>query len=151
VCELGHPNAVAFLVVVNNLSDLPLTAAQLQADLPLTAAQLQAKGIRNQVQVVAGSQAALAFLRRQPPYERAVGPDVIVLHANLPASEGDQVLLEVNTNAALKHLPVLILNAFAPQPDLLDILALPLQKSVRFAQDRPGDRGPEGSPSPAAQ
>jgi CheY-like chemotaxis protein len=117
--ELGPPNIVDFLVVVGNPSDMCLTAAQMQE-----------KGIRNRVHVVAGSQAAIDFLRRHAPYEHAVCPDVIVLHADLPASMGSQVLLEVNTNAALKHIPVLILNASDHQPDILDILALPLQKTL---------------------
>jgi two-component system, chemotaxis family, response regulator Rcp1 len=68
--------------------------------------------------VVDGEQ-ALAFLRRQAPYERAPRPDVVLLDLNLPRKDGRELLAEVKEDRNLRHIPVIVLTTSEAEQDVL--------------------------------
>lgn len=51
---------------------------------------------------------ALAYLRKEPPYESAATPDLLLLDLNMPLMSGRQVLHEIRADQELCHLPVII-------------------------------------------
>lgn len=66
----------------------------------------------------------LAFLRKQPPYQDAPTPDVILLDLNLPVMDGREVLAEIVKDDALRHLPVVVLTTSSSDSDILKMYAL---------------------------
>ncbi len=62
---------------------------------------------------------ALAFLRRENPYETAPRPDLILLDLNLPRMDGREVLVAIKSDEALKRIPVIILTTSDDDPDVL--------------------------------
>ena len=62
---------------------------------------------------------AMAFLRREGPYENAPRPDLILLDLNLPRMDGREVLEAVKRDADLKRIPVLVLTTSNDEQDVL--------------------------------
>jgi len=62
---------------------------------------------------------AMAFLRREDPYQDAVTPDLILLDLNMPRKDGRQVLREIKGDDTLKHLPVVILTTSQAEADII--------------------------------
>jgi len=62
---------------------------------------------------------AMAFLRREDPYQDAVTPDLILLDLNMPRKDGRQVLREIKGDETLKHLPVVILTTSQAEADVI--------------------------------
>ena len=75
--------------------------------------------VRNQLRVVNDGVDALAYLRREAPYENAVRPDLILLDLNLPRRDGRQVLAEIKGDADLCRIPVVVLTTSAAEEDIL--------------------------------
>jgi CheY-like chemotaxis protein len=67
---------------------------------------------------------ALAYLRRQGPYRHAPRPDVVLLDINMPKRDGFQILEELKADAALRHLPVVILTTSQEEQDVVRAYAL---------------------------
>jgi len=61
---------------------------------------------------------AMAYLRREPPYQDASRPDLILLDLNLPRMSGREVLVEVKSDASLKAIPVVILTTSTSPADV---------------------------------
>jgi two-component system, chemotaxis family, response regulator Rcp1 len=61
---------------------------------------------------------ALAFLRRTPPFEGAVRPDLILLDLNLPRRDGREVLAEIKADPALRRIPVVVLTTSESEEDV---------------------------------
>lgn len=61
---------------------------------------------------------ALGILRRQPPYEAAACPDLILLDLNLPQMNGQEVLQQIKTDPVLKDIPVIILTSSRARVDV---------------------------------
>lgn len=59
---------------------------------------------------------ALAFLRNRAWSN--VPPGVVLLDLNLPGTDGREVLRQLKTDEALRHLPVVILTTSAADPDV---------------------------------
>jgi two-component system response regulator len=51
----------------------------------------------------------LAYLRREPPWETAERPDLIVLDLNMPRMDGREVLLEIKSDPSWRAVPVVVL------------------------------------------
>jgi CheY-like chemotaxis protein len=66
----------------------------------------------------------LAYLNREPPYESAPAPDLILLDLNMPAMNGEQVMEQIGTAAALQHLPVVVLTTSSAPQDILRLYRL---------------------------
>lgn len=62
---------------------------------------------------------ALKRLRRQPPFENAPIPDLILLDLNLPRVSGREVLKELKGDPVLKKIPVVVLTTSAADTDIL--------------------------------
>lgn len=59
--------------------------------------------------VVPDGEAALAYVRREPPYENAILPNLILLDLNLPGKDGHAVLRELKAEPEFLSIPILIL------------------------------------------
>jgi CheY-like chemotaxis protein len=70
------------------------------------------------VSVVEDGEAALDFLRKQPPYEQAPRPDLILLDLNLPKIGGLDVLETVKSDPALQNIPVIVLTVSSSPKDV---------------------------------
>ncbi|MGB9620769.1 MAG: response regulator, partial [Armatimonadota bacterium] len=68
--------------------------------------------------VVEDGEQALAFLRRQGPYERAPRPDLVLLDLNLPRINGTDVLSAIKNDVGLKRIPVVILTTSRSPHDI---------------------------------
>lgn len=75
--------------------------------------------LHNRLDVVGDGDAALAFLRRQPPYAEAPTPDLVLLDLNLPGRGGREVLAEIKSDDTLSHIPVVVLTTSAADEDVL--------------------------------
>lgn len=63
---------------------------------------------------------AMAFLRREAPFEDAPRPDLVLLDLNMPRMDGREVLREVRADEQLRGLPVVILTTSQAEQDIAD-------------------------------
>jgi CheY-like chemotaxis protein len=63
--------------------------------------------------------AAMAFLRREPPYAHAGRPDLVLLDLNLPRKDGREVLAEIKADPGLRSIPVVVLTTSGAEADVL--------------------------------
>jgi chemotaxis family two-component system response regulator Rcp1 len=61
---------------------------------------------------------ALAFLRREKPYESSPRPAVILLDLNLPRKDGREVLTEIKNEQSLRQIPVVVLSTSTRAEDI---------------------------------
>ncbi len=85
----------------------------------LTVEALKDAKVRNNLHVAADGVEAMAFLRRQGKHVHAPHPDLILLDLNLPKKDGREVLEEIKSDDALKHIPVVILTTSQAEQDVL--------------------------------
>ena len=62
---------------------------------------------------------ALAYLRREPPYENALRPDIILLDLNLPKMDGREVLSKIKADPVFRRIPVVIITSSEAEQDIL--------------------------------
>jgi CheY-like chemotaxis protein len=74
--------------------------------------------IRHQVSLIEDGEAALRFLRNEPPYEKAARPDVVILDLRLPRVSGHAVLGAMKADPQLRPIPVLVLTTSSAQRDI---------------------------------
>ncbi len=103
--ELMKP--VEILLVEDNPGDVRLTREALK----------EAKVINN-LTVLKDGVEALAFLRQQGPYGKAVVPHLILLDLNLPRKDGREVLAEIKADEKLKRIPVVVLTTSQDEQDV---------------------------------
>ncbi|MBZ0271100.1 response regulator [bacterium] len=89
------------------------------ADVDLTRESLSASKISNNLSVAPDGEEALKFLNREPPYEYAPRPDLILLDLNLPRKHGKEVLAEIKGSPTLHMIPVVILTSSDAEADIL--------------------------------
>lgn len=100
--------SVEILLVEDNLGDIRLTQVALKDS-----------RIANTLNVVKDGVEALAFLRREPPYENSTRPDLILLDLNLPRKDGREVLQEIKSDDELKRIPVVVLTTSSADEDIV--------------------------------
>jgi CheY-like chemotaxis protein len=88
-------------------------------DARLTREALAQSKVRNQIHHVKDGEQCVAFLRREPPYEEAPRPDLILLDLNLPRLDGREVLEDIKNDPDLVHIPVVILTSSQAEEDIL--------------------------------
>jgi CheY-like chemotaxis protein len=88
-------------------------------DVRLTREALRGGKIWNEIHVVMDGVAALDFLYRKPPYERAPRPDLVLLDLNLPKKDGREVLAAIKSDPNLKTIPVVILTTSQAEEDVI--------------------------------
>ena len=104
--EVGRP--VEFLLVEDNPGDVRLTKEALRDS-----------KVRNNLNVLGDGISALAFLRREPPYENAPRPDIILLDLNLPRMDGREVLSTIKADPRLRRIPVVVITSSEAEQDIL--------------------------------
>lgn len=87
-------------------------------DVLLTKKAFQASKLLNRLHVVNDGEAALQFLRREPPYEDAVRPDLVLLDINLPKVSGPEVLKAAKADPDLRAIPVVMLTSSERDSDI---------------------------------
>ena len=75
-------------------------------------------GFDTQLHTVSDAESALRFLRRQPPYESAVRPDLILLDLHLHGTDGYAVLRELKSSPEFLGIPILILTSSDAECDV---------------------------------
>ncbi len=94
--------------------------------------------VANTFEHVADGEAALAYLRGEPPYEQSPRPDVILLDLRLPKLDGHEVLQAVKHDAATQTIPVVVLTSSSAEADraraYLDGVNSYLTKPLDFEQ-----------------
>ncbi|MEC3982511.1 response regulator [Amycolatopsis sp. H20-H5] len=88
-------------------------------DVLMTQEAFEHHKIRNSLSVVADGVEALQYLRREPPYENATRPGLILLDLNLPRKDGREVLAEVKNAPELRSIPVVVLTTSEAEEDIL--------------------------------
>jgi two-component system, chemotaxis family, response regulator Rcp1 len=88
-------------------------------DVRLTKEALKEGKVRNNLHAVDDGVKALAFLRREKPYENAARPDLVLLDLNLPRKGGREVLEEIKRDSLLRHIPVVILTSSEAEQDIV--------------------------------
>lgn len=88
-------------------------------DVSLTREALKSARVANQLNVVGDGEAALRFLRGEGEFGGSKAVHLVLLDLNLPRKSGQEVLQEIKNDAALKHIPVIVLTTSADQADIL--------------------------------
>jgi len=63
--------------------------------------------------------AAVAFLRKDPPYEDAPRPDLIILDVNMPGLDGCDTLRLIKSDPRLRCIPVVMFSASTNDDDMV--------------------------------
>ena len=124
----------------------PLTALPIEilvvddnpGDVQLIVEAFQDAKLSNQLHSVGDGVAALAFLRREGPYQGVPRPDLLILDLNLPKKDGRAVLKEIKADPNLRGIPVVVLTTSRADSDVLKAYDLNancyITKPVDFAQ-----------------
>jgi len=73
----------------------------------------------NLMYVVRDGEEALTYLRRKGQYQDAQRPGLILLDINMPRKNGFEVLNEMKADAALMHIPVIMLTTSDNEADVV--------------------------------
>ena len=90
-----------------------------EPDVELTREALEENKVVNNLSVVSDGQMAMDFLHREPPFESAPRPDLILLDLNLPRKDGREVLAEIKQDDRLRLIPVVVLTTSKAEEDIL--------------------------------
>ncbi len=88
-------------------------------DAQLTRIALEDSKISIHLNVVEDGVEAMAFLRKQEKYVKAVHPDIVLLDLNLPRKDGREVLAEIKADEKLRRIPVVVLTTSQAEEDIL--------------------------------
>jgi len=93
--------------------------------------------LQPQIEAIAHSQTALAYLQRQEPFTTAQRPDLILLDLDLTGElSGRDLLAHIKADASLRRIPIIVLTLSSRTEDILHSYALQGNCYVI----RPGDR-----------
>jgi CheY-like chemotaxis protein len=87
-------------------------------DVTMTREALSEAKVLHDLHVVDNGEAAIAFLRQEPPYTDAPRPDLIFLDLNLPRMDGREVLALVKSDESLRRIPLVVLTTSDSQDDI---------------------------------
>ncbi|HVL05808.1 MAG TPA: response regulator [Acidimicrobiales bacterium] len=105
---MSGPLPIQILLVEDSPGDVSLTRHALK----------QAK-VANELNVVADGEEAMAYLRRESPYEDVARPELVLLDLNLPRKDGREVLAEMKQDLDLSTIPVVVLTTSSDETDVL--------------------------------
>lgn len=88
-------------------------------DVRLTTEALKEGRVLNNLTIVTDGVEAMAYLRKEGKYSKAVRPDLVLLDLNLPKKDGREVLKELKEDPALKAIPVVVLTISKAEEDVL--------------------------------
>lgn len=95
-----------------------------EADIRLTREVFAEGRMLNHLSVTRDGEEAMAFLRRERPYQDAPRPDLILLDLNLPRKDGREVLAEIKNDPSLRRIPVVILTTSRAEADIIQTYEL---------------------------
>ena len=87
-------------------------------DVDLILEVLQDTQMGLQPQIVHDGVEAMAYLRREGPYSRAVRPDLILLDLNMPRKDGREVLRDIRQDPLLHTILVVVLTTSESPTDI---------------------------------
>ena len=90
-----------------------------EGDILLTTEALHEGKIFNKISVVRDGKQAIDFLRKNNEYANVELPNLILLDVNLPKKNGHEVLMEIKSDAHLKHIPIIMLTTSSSEKDIL--------------------------------
>jgi len=82
-----------------------------EADIRLLKEAFKESKLTVNITVAVDGEQALNYLKKQPPYESVLTPNLILLDFNLPKIDGKQVLAVIQSSEKLKKIPLLILTS----------------------------------------
>jgi two-component system, chemotaxis family, response regulator Rcp1 len=88
-------------------------------DIRLTQEAFKESSLSITLNVATDGVEGINYLKKIPPYQDAVMPDLILLDLNLPKRDGREVLQEVKTDEILKKIPIIILTTSTADQDIL--------------------------------
>ena len=103
-------------------SSLPIEVLLVEddpGDVLMTREAFEEHKVGNRLNVVSDGVDALAYLRKEDPYQKAARPDLILLDLNLPRRDGREVLEEIKNDASLRQIPVVVLTTSQADEDVL--------------------------------
>ena len=109
---MTHPVVEAMPIEVLLVEDDP-------GDVLMTREAFEEHKVGNRLNVVSDGVDALAYLRKEEPYQGAVRPDLILLDLNLPKRDGREVLAEIKNDSSLRQIPVVVLTTSQADEDVL--------------------------------
>ena len=62
---------------------------------------------------------AMAFLRKEGPYDHMSRPDLILLDLNMPRMDGREVLAELKNDTTLSRIPVIVMTTANGEEDIV--------------------------------
>src|SRR5688572_13548275 len=80
-------------------------------DIRLAQETLKDYRLQNRIHIVRDGEEALQYLRRQPPFETAQKPDMVMLDLSLPKLDGFEVLEALQQDPDLRAIPIVILTS----------------------------------------
>jgi two-component system, chemotaxis family, response regulator Rcp1 len=80
-------------------------------DVELTRIAFREARVSNPLRVVTDGVQAMAYLRQERPFERAIRPGLILLDLNLPRMDGREVLQTVKSDPELRRIPVCVISS----------------------------------------
>lgn len=105
--DIGKPRVAQILLVEDNPADVRMIDIALRAiDFP------------HVLHVVDNGENALAFLRQDEPYAKAPRADMVLLDLALPRLNGHRVLEEIDKDARLRNVPVVVLSGSKRDTDV---------------------------------
>jgi two-component system, chemotaxis family, response regulator Rcp1 len=93
-------------------------------DVILTRECFRAAKIIGNLHRVENGEECMAFLRHQRPFENSSPIDLILLDLNMPVMDGREVLIAINADEALNHVPIIVLTTSAAEGDILNMYKL---------------------------
>ncbi|GIJ43355.1 two-component system response regulator [Virgisporangium aliadipatigenens] len=91
--------------------------------------------LRNTMTVLSDGLQAIGYLRREPPYQDAKRPDLILLDLNLPMVDGRTVLEFIRNEPALREIVVVVLTTSEVEEQVLRGFGVPADRYVRKPVD----------------
>jgi CheY-like chemotaxis protein len=88
-------------------------------DVLITREAIESSKVANRLNVVSNGEEALAYLRREPPYDDAARPGLVLLDLNLPRLDGRAVLAEVKADPDLRRIPIVVLTTSSADEDIV--------------------------------
>jgi chemotaxis family two-component system response regulator Rcp1 len=75
--------------------------------------------VLNHISRVEDGVEAMAYLRKEGKYNKAIRPDLILLDLNMPKKDGREVLAEIKNDRDLRRIPVVILTISKAEEDII--------------------------------
>jgi CheY-like chemotaxis protein len=88
-------------------------------DVLMTKEALEGSKLVHNLHTVSNGEEAVAYLRREHPFENQGRPDLVLLDLNLPRLDGHEVLSIVKSDPDLRRIPVVVLTTSEAEEDIL--------------------------------